>query len=321
MPLSVSELSQLKKQHDFAILAHFYQPAEIQDLADYVGDSYQLATHARTLKQKNIIMSGVVFMAESVKLLSPEKNVYVPDINAGCSLVNESPFDQYLQWRKNHPTAVALTYVNSSVAVKAISDVIVTSSNAAKIAQAIPKNRPILFGPDKNLGRYLAEQSKRDFILWEGSCQVHVLFSAKKLHLLIKEHPESLVIAHPECESAVLDYAQVIGSTSKLLETVQTHPAKSFIVATESGIFHQMKKLRPDAELIQAPSMIENCLCNDCPYMKLNTLEKIKNIILNRTNEITVPAHIQTKARIPLQRMVDIVEGRQVDFPEVFAWV
>jgi quinolinate synthase len=207
----VSEIKNLKQKHDFAILAHYYEDGEIQDLADFVGDSYQLAIQATMLNQKNILMAGVVFMAESVKLLSPQKNVYVPDLNAGCSLVNDSPYEKYLAWRKLYPDGIAVTYVNSSVAVKSISDVIVTSSNAEKIIRSLPVDRPILFGPDKNLGKFLQKITGRKMEIWQGACQVHVLFSAKRLHQLISENPDAVVIAHPECDEPVLAYATVIG--------------------------------------------------------------------------------------------------------------
>ncbi len=314
----VSEIKNLKQKHDFAILAHYYEDGEIQDLADFVGDSYQLAIQAKNLKQQNILMAGVVFMAESVKLLSPQKNVFVPDLNAGCSLVNDSPYEKYLAWRKLYPDGIAVTYVNSSVAVKSISDVIVTSSNAEKIIRSLPADRPILFGPDKNLGKFLQKITERKMEIWQGACQVHVLFSAKRLHQLISENPDAVVIAHPECDEPVLAYATVIGSTSKLLDEVKNNPAKKFIVATETGILHQMQKSRPEAVLIQAPVDDETCACNNCPYMKLNTLEKIKKTMIEKLNPISINAQVQERAKLPLQRMVDIVNGKPVQFSERF---
>jgi quinolinate synthase len=314
----ISEIKQLKKEKDLAILAHYYEDGEIQDLADVVGDSFQLAKAGQQLPQKNILLAGVVFMAESVKIMNPEKTVLVPDLNAGCSLVQSSPYQQYLAWRQKFPTGIAVTYINSSAEVKSISDVIVTSSNARQIISSIPADRPILFGPDKNLGRYLSQEIGRPFELWQGTCEVHVLFSARRLFEMTQTMPDALVIAHPECDEAVLQYAQVIGSTSKLLETVKTHPSKKFIVATETGIFHQMKKIRPDAIIEQAPTEDESCGCNNCPYMKLNTLQKIKLALQTFKPAIIIEDGLRAKASISLQRMMDITSGKSVSWPEKF---
>jgi quinolinate synthase len=271
-----------------------------------VGDSFYLAKQGQKVEQKVILLAGVVFMAESVKILNPTKTVLVPDLKAGCSLVNEAPYDKYLKWRKDNPTGIAVTYINSSAEVKAISDVIVTSSNAKQIVEAIPKDRPVMFGPDQHLGRYLSKELKRDFMLWNGSCQVHVLFEATRLIELMKEHPDAVVIAHPECDDSILMWAKVIGSTSRLLEEVEKNPAKKFIVATETGIFHQMKKNRPDVELIQAPVLDKNCACNDCPHMKLNTLEKVYLCMKNEQPQVSIPAEIFQDALKPLKRMMEI---------------
>jgi len=314
----VSEIQKLKKEKDLAILAHFYEEGEIQDLADVVGDSFQLAKAGQQLPQKNILLAGVVFMAESVKIMNPEKTVLVPDLNAGCSLVQSSPYEKYLTWRKKFPAGIAVTYINSSAEVKSISDVIVTSSNARQIINSIPADRPILFGPDKNLGRYLSQEIGRPFELWQGTCEVHVLFSARRLFEMTQAMPDALVIAHPECDESVLQYAQIIGSTSKLLETVKTHPSKKFIVATETGIFHQMKKVRPDAIIEQAPTEDESCGCNNCPYMKLNTLQKIKIALQTFKPEVRVEESLRAKASISLQRMMDITSGKAVNWPENF---
>jgi len=262
-------------------------------------------------------MAGVVFMAESVKILSPQKKVLAPDLNAGCSLVDHSPYEKYLAWRNSHPEALAVTYVNSSAEVKSISDVICTSSNAEKIIAAIPENRKILFGPDRNLGSYLSKRLNRPFELWPGACEVHVLFSARKLFELKKEHPKAIVLAHPECIDEVLQYADIIGSTSRLLKEVEQNKAQQFIVATEVGVFHQMKKLRPDAEIIQAPAE-GSCACNECPYMKLNTLEKIRDSLASLSPEIRVNDEIIERARLPLRRMMDITGGQSVVWPERF---
>jgi quinolinate synthase len=303
----------LKREKNALILAHYYEDGEIQDLADFVGDSLALAQVGEKASNPVVLLAGVVFMAESVKILSPDKTVLIPDMNAGCSLVTHSPYEKYLAWKKSHPGGVVITYVNSSAAVKSISDVICTSSNAEKIIHSIPKDRPILFGPDKNLGAYLAKKTGREMILWPGACEVHVLFSARKLFELKNLHPEAPVLAHPECIDAVLDYADVIGSTSRLLEEVIKNPAKKFIVATEIGIFHQMQKERPDAELIQAPAE-GSCACNECPYMKLNTLDKIKSALESLTPKVEVDAKIIDLARIPLRRMMDISAGMNVQY-------
>lgn len=312
-----AEIEQLKKKHNAIILAHYYEDADIQDVADYIGDSLFLAQQGQKSQADVILLAGVVFMAESVKILSPEKTVLVPDLEAGCSLVHHSPFEEYLKWRKEHPNGIAMTYINCSAEVKSISDVICTSSNAEKIVNAIPKDRPILFGPDRNLGNYLAKKLNRKMELWPGACEVHVLFSAQKLFELKEEHPDALVLAHPECMEEVLQYADVIGSTSLLLNTVKTHPSKKFIVATEDGIFHQMKKSRPEAELIQAPAE-GTCACNQCPYMKLNNLEKIKFALEHLKPQIELRPEVISKAKIPLLRMMDLTDEKPVTWPDQF---
>ncbi len=312
---TIAEIQALKKEKNAVILAHYYQEGAIQDVADYVGDSFYLAKMGQQIKEKVILLAGVVFMAESVKLLNPEKTVLVPDLRAGCSLVDEAPFEKYLAWKKATPRGITVTYINSSTQVKSISDVIVTSSNAKQIIEAIPKDRPILFGPDKNLGAYLSKQIGREFQLWQGSCQVHVLFEAQKLLQLIKQHPDAVVIAHPECEDSVLMWAQVIGSTSRLLEEVEKNPAKKFIVATETGIFHEMKKRRHDAELIQAPVADPSCSCNDCPFMKLSSLEKIKMALQTLQPQIEIPLALRQSAKVGLDRMMAITSGKPVTWP------
>lgn len=311
-------IQKLKEKHDAVILSHFYEESDIQDIADHIGDSLFLAEIGQKLKNKVVLMAGVVFMAETVKILSPEKTVLIPDVNAGCSLVTHSPYEKYLAWRRQYPDAICVSYVNSSAEVKAITDVGVTSSNAEKIINAIPKDRRILFGPDKNLGRYLSKKLDREMILWPGACEVHVLFSARKLHQLKSENPKALVLAHPECDEAVLEYADVIGSTSRLLEEVRTNKSTNeFIIATEYGIFHQMQKQRPDAKLIQAPAQ-GSCMCNECPYMKLNNLEKIEKALTTMQPEITVAPDIIEKARVGLRRMLAITHGEPVEWPSTF---
>lgn len=311
-------IRELKKQRNAVVLAHFYEEGEIQDIADFVGDSLQLAQYGEKSAADVIVLAGVVFMAESVKLLSPEKTVLVPDLNAGCSLVQSSPYEKYLEWRNKYPDYISVTYVNSSVKVKSITDVICTSSNAEKIINSIPSDRGILFGPDRHLGNYLAKKLDRKMEMWPGSCEVHVLFSAKKLFLLREQHPEALVLAHPECDESILKQSDVVGSTSRLIQEVKDNKTKKeFIVATEDGIFHQMRRFRPDAELIQAPAE-GSCACNQCPYMKLSTLEKIKLSLETLSPEVKVDSRVMERARLPLQRMMDITNGKTVVWPEKF---
>lgn len=311
-------IAQLKSQKNAIILAHYYEESNIQDIADFVGDSYQLALTGQTSTADVIVLAGVVFMAESVKMLSPNKTVLVPDLKAGCSLVTASPYQQYLEWRQQYPDGIAVTYINSSAEVKSISDIIVTSSNAEKIIQSIPTNRPILFGPDKNLGRYLSKKLNRPMILWNGACEVHELFSAKQLYQLTSQYPDAVVLAHPECDENVLQYAHVIGSTSRLLQEVKANPAITFIIATETGILHQMQKSRPDATLIQAPSEDGTCGCNHCPYMKLNTLEKIKLALETLQPQVTLPIDLAQKAKVPLERMILVTQDQPIQYPDTF---
>lgn len=312
------KIRDLKKQRNAVVLAHFYEDSEIQDIADFVGDSLQLAQYGQVCEAEVIVLAGVVFMAESVKLLSPEKTVLVPDLEAGCSLVHGSPYEKYLEWRNRFPDHISVTYVNSSVKVKSITDVICTSSNAEKIINSIPADRGILFGPDKHLGNYLAKKLGRKMEMWPGSCEVHVLFSAKKLFLLREQHPDALVLAHPECDEAILSQSDVVGSTSRLIQEVKENRLKKkFIVATEDGIFHQMRKFRPDAELLQAPAE-GSCACNQCPYMKLSSLEKIKTALATLSPEVTVDPKVMERARLPLQRMMDITVGKTVNWPKRF---
>jgi quinolinate synthase len=314
----IESINKLKKEKDVAILAHYYEDGAIQDVADYVGDSFYLAKMGQQAPNKNILLAGVVFMAESVKILNPDKTVLVPDLGAGCSLVKGAPYEKYLKWRQDNPDAICVTYINSSAEVKSISDVIITSSNAQQIIESIPKDRKILFGPDQHLGRWLEKKLDRKFDLWPGACEVHVLFNAKRLHALIQQHPDAIVIAHPECDASVLQYASVIGSTSRLLDEVKNNPEKKFIVATETGIFHQMKKTRPDVELIQAPVLDEACACNDCPYMKMNTLKKIEMALKTFNPSVSLDESLRLKAFISLDRMMKITSGQHVTWPQRF---
>ncbi len=313
------KILKLKKEKKVSILAHYYQDGVIQDIADHVGDSFYLAKIGQKISEKNILLAGVVFMAESVKILNPEKTILVPDLKAGCSLVEGAPFEKYLDWRRHHKNAICVTYINSSTEVKSISDVIITSSNATEIISKIPADRPILFGPDQHLGRWLSKELKREMILWPGACQVHILFNAERLKTLIDENPDALVIAHPECEDEILRHATVIGSTSKLLSEVKENKKfKKFIVATETGIFHEMQKIRTDVQLVQAPVVDKNCKCNDCPFMKLNSLEKIVNTLETFQPEIQIQEQKRQLAFNSLDRMMKITSGQMVNWPSSF---
>lgn len=309
----LDRIQRLKKERQALILAHYYEEGPIQDIADEIGDSLYLAQKGQAAQEPVILLAGVVFMAESVKLLSPDKTVLVPDLQAGCSLVEHSPYEQYKAWREQHPNSVVVTYINSSAEVKSVSDVICTSSNAEKVIGSIPQDKTVLFGPDRNLGRYLSKKLGREMVLWPGACEVHVLFSARKLFELKERYPEAVVIAHPECIDEVLAYADVIGSTSRLLEEVKNNPARQFIVATEAGILHQMQKARPDAELIQAPAE-GSCACNECPYMKLNNLEKIALALETMEPQVHLPHSLIPRARLPLDRMMAITRGESVKY-------
>ncbi|MCB0393797.1 MAG: quinolinate synthase NadA [Bdellovibrionales bacterium] len=305
------EINALKKERNAIVLAHYYEDGAIQDIADFVGDSYALAQFGKDSKAEVVLMAGVVFMAEGIKLLSPEKTVLVPDLHASCSLVHSSPTAEFKKWRESFKDAICVTYINSSAEVKALSDVICTSSNAERILASIPKDKKILFAPDKHLGGFLKKKTGRDMELWQGSCEVHVLFNARKLYELRSEHPDAIVLAHPECDESVLNYSDVVGSTSRLLQEVSENPSKKFIVATEDGIFHQMRKSRPDAEILQAPTD-EGCVCNQCPYMKLNTLGKVRNALRDLSPVVNVDPQLQVRAALPLQRMLDISKGENV---------
>jgi quinolinate synthase len=298
-----SEILRLKKEMHALLLAHFYQEGDIQDVADIIGDSLELSRRAAETSADVIVFAGVHFMAETAKILNPGKPVLLPDLNAGCSLAEGCPPAQFRAFRASHPGHVSITYINCSAEVKAASDIICTSSNAEKIIRQIPADTPIFFAPDRNLGKYLIKKTGRDMLLWEGSCVVHETFSLRKLVRLQAEHPDAELIAHPECEEPVLERAHFIGSTSALLKHVQSAPARRFIVATESGILHQMIKSAPGKEFIPAPPEA-NCACNDCPYMKLNTMEKLYLCMKNRSPEITMDPGVMEKALVPIRRML-----------------
>lgn len=299
-------IQDLKRDLNAVILAHYYQDSDIQDIADYIGDSLGLSQQAADTDAEVIVFAGVHFMAETAKILNPNKLVLLPDLAAGCSLADSCPPDAFAEFKAAHPGHLVVSYINCTADIKAMSDIICTSSNAVKIVQSIPEDQPIIFAPDRNLGRYVMEQTGRDLVLWQGSCIVHETFSEKKIVQLQVEHPEAEVIAHPECEPAVLRHAQYIGSTTALLKYAQKSDRTSFIVATEPGIIHQMQKAAPEKTFIPAPPMNSTCACNECPHMRLNTLEKLYLCMKNRTPEITMPEHIQVAALRPIQRMLEL---------------
>jgi len=300
------DILKLKRDLNAIILAHYYQVPEIQDIADFVGDSLELSKQAAKTNADIIVFAGVHFMAETAKILNPSKKVILPDLEAGCSLSDSCPAPLFKKFREEHPDYYAVTYINSSAAVKALSDIICTSSNAEKIIRAIPENQKILFSPDRNLGRYLMEKTGREMLLWDGTCMVHEQFVQNKIENIRKENPDALVIAHPECEEKVLDISDFIGSTSQLLRFVKESPNKKFIVATETGIIHQMQKACPDKIFIPAPPEDSTCACNECPHMKKNTLEKLYQCMVNLEPEITLPDDLIEKAYIPIKRMLDL---------------
>ncbi|MGE5656471.1 MAG: quinolinate synthase NadA [Actinomycetota bacterium] len=295
----------LKQELNAVILAHYYQDSDIQDVADYIGDSLELSRKAANTDADVIVFAGVHFMAETAKILNPHKLVLLPDLNAGCSLADSCPPDTFAAFKAAHPHHLVISYINCTASIKAISDIICTSSNAVKIVNQIPQDQPIIFGPDRNLGRYVMEQTGRDMVLWQGACLVHENFSEKKIVQLKIEHPEAEVIAHPECEPPILRHADYIGSTTALLKYSQQSSRSVFIVATEPGILHQMQKQAPAKQFIPAPPT-SNCACNECPHMRLNTLEKLYLAMKSRTPEITLPEEIRLAALKPIQRMLEM---------------
>lgn len=298
------EIDRLKREKNAVILAHYYQENDIQDIADFVGDSLELARAAQKSTADLIVFAGVHFMAEGAKILNPSRKVVMPDLRAGCSLSDSCPPEAFAKLRAKHPDHFVVTYINCSAAIKAQSDVICTSSNAVKIVNKIPKDRPILFAPDRNLGAWVAQQTGREMLLWQGACIVHETFSERKIAALQLDHPDAELIAHPECEPALLAKAKFIGSTSALLKHVTDSPVRKFIVATESGILHQMQKRAPEKILIPAPPN-SHCACNECPFMRLNTLEKIHACLRDETPELQVSDELREKALAPLQRMLE----------------
>lgn len=306
LPLDLFEAIQtLKQELNAVILAHYYQDPDIQDISDYIGDSLGLSKAAANTNADVIVFAGVHFMAETAKILNPNKLVLLPDLAAGCSLADSCPPKAFAAFKAAHPNHLVISYINCTAEIKAMSDIICTSSNAVHIVSQIPKDQPIIFAPDRNLGKYVMEQSGRDLLLWQGSCIVHETFSEKKLVQLKIDHPEAEIIAHPECEPGILSHANYIGSTTALLKYCQQSSASTFIIATEPGIIHQMQKQTPNKRFIPALPM-NTCACNECPYMRLNTLEKLYWTMKNRTPEIELSKQIRLAALRPIQRMLEM---------------
>lgn len=299
------EIEKLKKEKNAVVLAHYYQEPDIQDIADYIGDSLGLSQEAAKTDADIIVFAGVHFMAETAKILSPEKTVLLPDLKAGCSLADSCPPHLFKKFKEKYPDHLVITYVNCTAELKALSDIVCTSTNAVQIVESLPKDQKIIFGPDKNLGAWVAKKTGRDLVLWNGACMVHEIFSREKITKLKERHPNAKFIAHPECEEAVLAMADYIGSTTGLLKYSINSDAQEFIVATESGIIHQMEKANPTKTFIPAPPN-NSCACNDCPYMKRNTLEKLYLCLKNGLPEVSVPADIIVQARKPIERMLEI---------------
>ena len=300
----IDEIRRLKSERDAAIMAHYYTDGEIQDIADVVGDSLALAQKARTLPNRVIVLCGVHFMGETAKILCPDKTVLVPDTEAGCSLADSCPAPEFEAFVKAHPGHTVVSYVNTSAAVKALTDVVVTSSNARQIVEALPTDEKIIFGPDRNLGNYINSETGRKMLLWDGACHVHEQFSLDAIIRLKREHPEAKLLVHPECKKAVTLLADHVGSTASLLKYAQESPAREFIVATESGILHKMRQSCPGKTFIAAPPEQAGCACNNCSYMKLNTLEKLRDCLRDLSPEIHVDARVAARAIRPIERML-----------------
>ena len=298
-------IADLKKELNAVILAHYYQDPDLQDIADYIGDSLGLSQAAVDCQADTIVFLGVHFMAETAKILNPSKLVLLPDLDAGCSLADSCPPDRFAEFKAAHPDHLVISYINCSADIKALSDIICTSSNAVAIVNQIPKEQPIIFAPDRNLGRYVSEQTGRELLLWDGACMVHEIFSERKLVELKINHPQADIIAHPECEANVLRHADFIGSTTGLLKYVQKSDRQEFIVVTESGVIHQMQKAAPLKKFIPAPPT-SNCACNECPYMRLNTLEKVYLAMKRRSPEIILDEQVRQAALKPMQRMLEM---------------
>lgn len=301
------EIEKLKKEKNAILLAHYYQESDIQDVADYIGDSLGLAQQAAKTDADIIVFAGVHFMAETAKILNPTKKVLLPDLHAGCSLSDSCPPDQFAKFKSAHPDHMVISYINCSAGIKALSDIICTSSNAKLIVDSLPRDQKIIFAPDKNLGSFIAKTTGRDLVLWDGACMVHEIFSIEKIIRIKEQHPNAKLIAHPECEASVLEHADFIGSTTQLLKYTQQDSATEYIVATETGILHQMQKNAPEKTFIPAPPE-SNCACNDCPHMKLNTLEKLYLCMKYETPEIIMDESLRIAAKKPIDRMLELSE-------------
>ncbi|MDD3063543.1 MAG: quinolinate synthase NadA [Massilibacteroides sp.] len=303
-----SEINKLRKEKNAVILAHYYQTGDLQDIADFVGDSLALAQWAAKTKADIIVLCGVHFMGETAKIICPGKKVLVPDLNAGCSLADSCPAEEFTAFVKKYPDHTVISYVNTTAAVKAVTDVVVTSTNAKQIVDSFPADAKIIFGPDRNLGNYINSITGRNMILWDGACHVHELFSLEKILALKKEYPEAEVITHPECKQPIIQVSDFVGSTAALLKYTITSDKKQFIVATESGVIHEMKKKSPQKKFIPAPPNDSTCACNECSFMRLNTMEKLYNCLKYELPEIIVDEEIQKKAIRPIRKMLELSE-------------
>tara|TARA_Y100000814_G_C12279404_1_gene384557 strand:+ start:66 stop:995 length:930 start_codon:yes stop_codon:yes gene_type:complete len=299
------KILELKKQHNAVILAHYYQDTDVQDIADYMGDSLALAKYAQNTTADVILFCGVHFMCETAKILNPEKKVILPDLNAGCSLADSAPADEFKNWVEKYSDHTVISYINCSAEVKALSDIICTSSNAEKIINSLPADEKIIFAPDKYLGSYLQKKLNRKLRLWDGACQVHVIFSEKELIKLALRYPDAKLLAHPECDENILKHADHIGSTTSIINFAKDSDDTQFIIATEPGVIHQMKKQNPNKEFIPLPNN-EGCACNECPHMRLNTLKKMYHALNTLSPEIILPEELRIKALKPLQRMMEL---------------
>lgn len=301
----IDKLNRLKKERNAVILAHYYQDPVVQDVADFKGDSLALAQAAQKVTQDVIVFCGVHFMAETAKIVNPTKTVLLPDMDAGCSLADSAPAEAFRMWKEKHPNHVVVSYINCSTEVKAMSDLICTSSNAVKIIESIPADKEILFAPDKYLGRYIMKETGRKMILWDGSCQVHEFFSELDLIKIMNKNPNADVLAHPECPDNILDYADFVGSTTALINHTKDNPKQDFIILTETGVIHEMQRLSPDKNFITVPGL-DGCNCNNCPYMRLNTIEKIVAALENMKPEIIIDESLRLEALKPLEKMLEI---------------
>ncbi len=299
------EINRLKKEKNALILAHYYQIGEIQDIADYVGDSLGLAQRASEANADIIVFAGVHFMAEVAKIINPDTKVLLPDMEAGCSLADSCPYDDFAAFKAQYSDHIVISYINTTAAVKTLSDVICTSGNAVKLVESFPKDQKIIFAPDRNLGGYVNRITGRNMVLWDGTCEVHDILTAEEILRMKEENPDAKIVAHPECQQQILEIADFVGSTTGLLKFTREDPAKKFIVATETGILHQMYRESPDKEFLVVPSD-ETCACNDCPFMKLNTMEKLYLALENETPEIIMDEQIMDQARKPIERMLEI---------------